>query len=115
MTGNSVLLETSVIVRHFRKGDLSETLSQYEELFIPQPALGELYYGAYKSHQPEKKSAQIERFLAAADVIDSDNETSRHYGRIATQLANLGSMIPQNDIWMAALSMQCGLPPQTAS
>jgi tRNA(fMet)-specific endonuclease VapC len=53
---------------------------------------------------------KIEQFLAAADVLAPDQETSRHYGRIAAQLARQGTPIPQNDIWMAALSIQCGLP-----
>ena len=49
-------------------------------------------------------------FLAAADALNPDQDTARHYGKIAAQLARAGTPIPQNDIWMAALSIQCGLP-----
>jgi len=115
MTGNSVLLDSRVIVRHFRDAAaLSDKLAAYEELYVPQTALGELYYGAFKSGRAEKNIAQIERFLVAADVLGADNETARQYGQIAAQLARNGTPIPQNDIWIAAVAIQCGLPVATA-
>lgn len=50
----------------------------------------------------------------AADVLGADNETARQYGKIAAQLARNGTPIPQNDIWIAAVAIQCGLPVATA-
>ena len=115
MTGNSVLLDSSVIVRHFRNAAaVADKLADYEELYVPQTALGELYYGAFKSARSEENLAQIERFLVAADVLGIDNETASQYGRIAAQLAWDGTPIPQNDIWIAAVAVQCGLPLATA-
>jgi predicted nucleic acid-binding protein len=32
-------------------------LAEYEELYLPQPALGELYYGAYRSGRLERSLA----------------------------------------------------------
>jgi tRNA(fMet)-specific endonuclease VapC len=111
MTPNSVLLDTSVVIRHFRDANaLSGKLAAYEELYLSGPALAELYYGAFKSDRPQQHLDQIERFLAAADVLTPDQDTSKHYGKIAAQLARKGTPIPQNDIWMAALSIQCNLP-----
>jgi len=115
MTGNSVLLDSSVIVRHFRNATaLSDKLAACEELYVPQTALGELYYGAFKSARSQENIAQIERFLVAADVLGTDHETARQYGKIAAQLARNGTPIPQNDIWIAAVAIQCGLPLATA-
>jgi len=111
MTPTSVLLDSSVVIRHFRDAHaLATKLSTYEELYLPGPALAELYYGAYRSDRPQQHLDQIERFLAAADVLTADQDTARHYGKIAAQLARAGTPIPQNDIWMAALAIQCGLP-----
>jgi tRNA(fMet)-specific endonuclease VapC len=104
-----------VIVRHFRDAAaISERLIAFEELYVPQTALGELYYGAFKSARPEENIAKIERFLVAADVLSADDETARQYGKIAAQLAREGTPIPQNDIWIAAIALQCGLPVATA-
>ena|SRR5258708_39256545 len=79
----------------------------------PQPALGELYYGAYRSGRLETSLAQIERFLDAVDLLVADKETSVFYGQIAAGLARAGTPIPQNDIWIAALARQTGLPVAT--
>jgi tRNA(fMet)-specific endonuclease VapC len=111
MTPNSVLLDSSVVIRHFRDANAyADRLTAYEEIYLPGPALAELYYGAFKSDRPQQHLDQIERFLAAADVLTPDQGTSKHYGKIAAELAQAGTPIPQNDIWMAALSIQCGLP-----
>ena len=111
MSPNSVLLDTSVVVRHFRDATaLADKLASFEELYLPGPALAELYYGAYRSDRTQQHLDQIEKFLAAADVLSPDQATSEHYGKIAATLARNGTLIPQNDIWMAALSIQSGLP-----
>ena len=82
--GNSLLLDTSVVVKHFRYPTaVVNKLAEYEELYLPQPALGELYYGAYRSGQLETSLAQIERFLDAVDLLVADKETSVFYGQIA--------------------------------
>jgi len=115
MSPSSVLLDTSVVIRHFRDANaLADKLASYEELYLSGPALAELYYGAFRSERPQQHLDQIENFLAAADVLTPDQNTSKHYGKIAAQLARNGTPIPQNDIWMAALSIQCGLPLATA-
>jgi len=108
--GNSLLLDTSVVVKHFRYPTaVVNKLAEYEELYLPQPALGELYYGAYRSGRLETSLAQIERFLDAVDLLVADKETSVFYGQIAAGLARAGTPIPQNDIWIAALARQTGL------
>jgi tRNA(fMet)-specific endonuclease VapC len=113
--GNSLLLDTSVVVKHFRYPTaVVDKLAEYEELYLPQPALGELYYGACRSGRLERSLAQIERFLDAVDLLVADKETGVFYGQIAAGLARAGTPIPQNDIWIAALARQTGLPAATA-
>jgi len=109
--GKSVLLDTSVVIRHFREGNaLASHLAAFEELYLPQPALAELYAGAFRSARPEKNLEQIERFLEAVDVLLPDESTPELYGRISAQLAQAGTPIPQNDIWIAAIALQSDLP-----
>ena len=89
--GNSLLLDTSVVVKHFRYPTaVVNKLAEYEELYLPQPALGELYYGACRSGRLERSLAQIERFLDAVDLLAPDKETSVFYGQIAAGLARAG-------------------------
>ena len=44
-----------MVVKHFRYPTaVVDKLAEYEELYLPQPALGELYYGAYRSGRLER-------------------------------------------------------------
>jgi tRNA(fMet)-specific endonuclease VapC len=79
-------------------------------LLDTSPALAELYYGAFRSERVTEHLEQIKRFLMAADVLAPDEATCEHYGKIAAELARKGTPIPQNDVWMAALSIQHGIP-----
>jgi tRNA(fMet)-specific endonuclease VapC len=107
----SVLLDTSVVIRHFRDGHaIASQLAAFEELYLPQTALAEPYAGAFRSAHPEKNIGQIEQFLEAVDVLMPDETTPKLYGRISAQLAQAGTPIPQNDIWIAAIALQSGLP-----
>ncbi|MDX2227425.1 MAG: type II toxin-antitoxin system VapC family toxin [Verrucomicrobiae bacterium] len=108
---NSVLLETSIVVRHFRDGNaFTSKLSLFKEIYLPHVALAELYSGAFRSSQPEKNLQQITLFLEAVDVLLPDESTPELYGRISAQLAKSGTPIPQNDIWIAASAIQSNLP-----
>ena len=112
---NSVLLDTSIVVRHFRdRNALAGKLDAYKELYLPQAALAELYAGAFRSACPEKNLQQIMRFLEAVDMLVPDESTPEVYGRISAQLAQAGTPIPQNDIWIAAIAIQFSLPLATA-
>ena len=53
--------------------------------------------------------ARIERFLDAVVLLAPDKETALFYGQIAAELAQAGTPIPQNDVWIAALARQTGL------
>ena len=109
--GKGILLDTSIVVRHFRDAEsMVSRLSEYEELYLPLAVLAELYAGAYRSARPEKNLEQIRNFLDAVDVITPDDSTPEVYGRISAQLAKAGTPIPQNDIWIAAIALQSGLP-----
>jgi tRNA(fMet)-specific endonuclease VapC len=111
MAPNAVLLDSSAVIKHFRDANaVTAQLAACGELYLPGPALAELYYGAFRSDRPQRHLDDIGKFLIAAQVLSPDQDTSRHDGMIAAQLARKGTPIPQNDIWMAALSIQCGLP-----
>ena len=110
MTGERVLLDTNVVIRHFRKlGELNDVFADHD-LYLPQVALGELYAGAEKSVRPEHHHRLIQSFLPSVTVLASNHETTRRYGRLWAEVARAGSMIPLNDVWIAALALQHQLP-----
>jgi tRNA(fMet)-specific endonuclease VapC len=44
--------------------------------------------------------------LQAVIIVSVDKETAFHYGHIRSALAQAGTPIPENDIWIAALGVQ---------
>jgi tRNA(fMet)-specific endonuclease VapC len=106
-----LLLDSSVVIRHFRGGrELLGALDNFEVFYLPYVVLAELYAGAYRSLRSERNLQQISSFLDAVDVLLPDEETPLVYGRVASELAQKGTPIPQNDIWIAAIALQTGLP-----
>jgi len=110
MNGN-VLLDTTVVVAHLR-GDaaLTARLQQADALYLPLTALGELCYGAYRSRNATKHLAQIREFLKGVVVLHPADGTADSYGQIKAALAQAGTPVPQNDIWIAALAKEYQLP-----
>lgn len=110
MSNDVRLLDSSVVIRHFREGGaISTRLEGLDTLYLPSIALGELYSGANRSARPEKNLAQIEAFIAGVTIITADGGTAENYGQISARLAAAGTPIPQNDMWIAACALQWGL------
>jgi tRNA(fMet)-specific endonuclease VapC len=106
-----ILLDSSVIIAHFRrKLDLFQLVRPIEPLFMPLIVLGELYKGAYKSADRQKNLNLIESFLKVVAVLHPDEETAACYGQIAANLESQGQNIPENDIWIAALAVALDMP-----
>jgi tRNA(fMet)-specific endonuclease VapC len=105
-----LLLDTSVIVDLFA-GDIAvqRVLAAANEVFVPNVALGELFYGAERSNRREANLAQVEAFASASAVLPCDADTARHYGSIKNALRAKGRPLPENDLWIAALARQHGL------
>jgi tRNA(fMet)-specific endonuclease VapC len=108
MAAQGILLDTSVVIEHLRgRIDLAEKAPPTEPLFLPLTALGELYKGVLKSSVPEKNKAQLETFLQTVAVLHPDTATALHYAHIAALLESRGTPIPENDIWIAAVAVEC--------
>lgn len=109
----SVLLDTSVVVAYLR-GDalLAPRLAEVTAttLYLPWVVLGELHYGAQRAPRRERSLAQIRDFLQIAVLMLPDENTAEHYGQVKAELAQGGTLIPDNDIWIAALAREYQLP-----
>lgn len=111
MTGNKLLLDTNIIIDLF-KGDneILGILEQQDLIYIPIPVLAELFLGAYRSTNLQRKLFEIDNFLQNCIVLNADKATGENYAIIKTALLVKGKPIPENDIWIAATAMQYQLP-----
>lgn len=111
MIGNSLLLDTSVIIDLWRSDDkVIDFLEKQQTLFIPVAVLGELYVGAYRSSNEAKHLSDIKDLLAQSIVLNADAQTAEFYASVKASLLKKGKPIPENDIWIAATALQHQLP-----
>jgi len=112
MIGNDTcLLDTSIIILALKKNPLvGRKLDELREIFVPLTAVGELFYGAYKSPQLLKHLQETNAFLKKCTVLHPDVQTSELYGKTKAALERKGNRIPENDIWIAAIALQHHLP-----
>ncbi|BAY98749.1 PilT protein domain protein [Tolypothrix tenuis PCC 7101] len=104
------LLDTNIIIALFaNEVEVKNSLAQADEVFIPSIAVGELFYGARKSGRAKENLQRIDEFIANNTVIECNTETARYYGEVKHKLRFKGRPLPENDIWIAALTLQYNL------
>ena len=101
------LLDTNAIIALFAKDPVIHNLiKEADEIFIPCIAIGELYYGAYKSLRIHENIARIDEFVLNNIILPCHTATAKIYGEIKTRLKEKGQAIPENDIWISAIAQQ---------
>jgi len=109
-TGN-VLLDTSVAVAHLRGIQaVTERFETFESLFLPMVALGELFCGTRKSTRAKENLSSLRNWLRTVTLLSLTEITADRYAAIKIQLAQAGTPIPENDVWIAAHAMEHSLP-----
>ena len=104
------LLDTNIVIAIFADETIVEEKRQSaDKVFLPSPAIGELYYGARKSDRPTENLAKINQIVQQIRILPCNLGTARWYGIIKDHLRRKGRLIPDNDIWIAAIAMQHGL------
>ncbi len=106
MAGRLLLDTNAVIALLSADPAVRSRLADVDEVFVPVVVVGELLFGALKSSRPEENVRTIEEFAAAAALLSCDVDTARHYGALKTRLRAVGNPIPENDLWIAAVSRQ---------
>ena len=107
-----VVLDTSIVIAHFRNEPaIAKRLLDASLLLLPLTALGELYTGAFrKKHNRDQALETIEDFMASVNLLRPDHDTASHYGKLRSHVMAKGKPIPDNDLWIAAIAVQYGLP-----
>jgi tRNA(fMet)-specific endonuclease VapC len=112
-TGKSYLIDTNIIVDLFGNDEQIKVKLSAVKIVIPSVVVGELYFGAYASSRERTGVNEVSEFIGNYEVVYIDEDTARYYGQIKAQLKKSGTPIPENDVWISALSMQHDLPVAT--
>ena len=101
------LLDTNILIAILAdEPQVARSLVHAQQVYLPSIAIGELWFGAMKSGQPERNMQRIDQFAASNVVLACDTDTARQYGEIKNGLRLKGRPVPENDIWIAALAKQ---------
>jgi tRNA(fMet)-specific endonuclease VapC len=112
MNGGQIdcIADTSVIVGLLRKNPQIERNMDGKNFAITYVTLAELSLGVLKSSKPEAAWQRIMEIIRDRIMFHVSPNTPVIYARIYFELEQLGMMIPINDIWIATLAVETGLP-----
>jgi tRNA(fMet)-specific endonuclease VapC len=85
-------------------------LSGVSQVALPVVVLGEYRYGIAQSRYKASYRRWLDGLLSDCTVLDVTEQTTHHYAAIHVELRQAGKPIPTNDLWIAALCRQYGLP-----
>lgn len=111
MTFMGYLLDTNHASAVFLKDPrlAAEAVRADEELFLPMPALGELWFMVFNSRRVEENRERLIGFLQSLIVLPFDELAAEEFGRIRVDLRRKGRPIPQIDVQIAAIARQRNL------
>jgi predicted nucleic acid-binding protein len=106
-----LILDTNALSA-FVDGDaaLAIVLRSARRAALPVIVLGEFRYGISRSRHRRTYEAWLAAHVPAFDVLDVSNATTLFYATVRTDLRRLGTPIPANDAWIAALALEHDLP-----
>lgn len=111
MSGREIALDSSVAVAVLNRGSKAgEWATAYDGHCLSVTVVGELLYGALNSRRSHENLARVDTLLRSCRILDIDQPASRAYAEIRLRLKKSGRPIPENDVWIAAVSLRHGLP-----
>lgn len=106
-----MILDTNALSAFF-DGDarLKVIVAKAARISLPVIVLGEYRFGLIGSRIRKVMESALDELQALSEVLLIDTETVRPYAKISDQLKRAGTPIPSNDLWIAAIAVQHGLP-----
>jgi tRNA(fMet)-specific endonuclease VapC len=103
-------LDTNVLIDLIKgRRDAELLVGQFTDLGVSHVVVGELILGGYKAGRPDEAFKIIEA-LKDITILNADLLTATIYAQVRFELETQGKTIPQNDIWIAAITLQANVP-----
>jgi predicted nucleic acid-binding protein len=106
-----ILLDTNAY-SEFMSGNklVFEYIIEAEEVYLSTVMLGELFAGFHGGKKCTKNKEDLKIFIEkdGIKIINVSLETAEIFGEIKSGLSKKGKMIPLNDIWIAAHTIETG-------
>lgn len=109
----NIAIDTNRYVDFMRGvGEVVATFRAASTIALPYVVVGELRAGFACGDRARANERNLARFLSRdrVRVLWADEATTHLYARVFAELGSQGTPIPTNDLWIAALTIQHGLP-----
>jgi len=111
MSGNELLFDTNAFIAWWNEdAALAHQVVGIGEPSLSLITLAELLLGAKKSGRPQENLEALNRRIPDFRLLIPDRGTADLWADVSLALRRKGRPIPTNDIWIAALALQHGLP-----
>ncbi len=106
------MLDTNICIYIIKKKPVS-VFEKFEKLSIGSVAMslvtyGELEYGALRSNNSKKALNILEELVNYIPVLPAGLDVAKEYADIRADLAARGTLIGNNDLWIAAHARSLG-------
>lgn len=106
-----MILDTNAVSGLFAGDEaLGKLLAVADRHHLPTIVLGEYRFGVVGSQRRKRLENQLDVLERESIILLPDRETARTYAAVRHELKQQGTPIPENDVWIAALSRQHGQP-----
>jgi tRNA(fMet)-specific endonuclease VapC len=89
---------------------LEPVIREAAEVALPVIVLGEYRFGIRQSRNHLRYERWLAGVVPSCRILNVDGATASEYASVRLQLKGSGRPIPSNDLWIAALARQHGLP-----
>jgi tRNA(fMet)-specific endonuclease VapC len=108
---SKIILDTNAYSA-FMSGDIKifDVIINSEKILISSIVLGELFAGFRGGNRFSKNLAELKLFLSKSgvEIIDVTISTAEIFGELKSSLSRKGKMLPINDIWLGAHTVESG-------
>jgi predicted nucleic acid-binding protein len=106
-----MILDTNAVSAFgFGERAVAKAAVAHTTLYLPAVVLGEYQYGLLGSVRRIEIESWLNLFLDEVEILDIRRSTALRYAEIQRALKDAGTPIPINDVWVAALASEHGLP-----
>ena len=110
---NGILVDTNIYSEAMRgNAEVVAALRRVPHIGFSSISVGELLSGFKAGNRERKNRQELSAFLHSPRVMlyTVDENTAEQYSSVHYRLRKQGTPIPTNDIWIAAVALQHGLP-----
>ena len=110
---SNILIDTNIYTSALKgEHETITVLQRASEIGVCSITIGELLSGFKAGNKEKKNREELAEFLDTprVHIYGVDEDTAEHYSEVLNNIRKKGKPIPTNDIWIAAVAFQHGLP-----